>query len=362
MNLFKKTLLFFFIWIVIFLFIFTIFEIGLRIIKLNDPWEKTLEFNLLRNVDYKIRLNNLYPSKKEFIKYTRNYYGLRDYCLKVDRIKILTMGGSTTDQRYIDNKDTFQSVLQEKISNYLKKDICISNAGLDGHSTYGHIETFKYWFPLIPNLKPTYIFLYIGLNDADFNRINPNFGYDKLNNHSLKNFLKDLHLSRRLINLYKNILSINNPKYASHKKKKYEDIDYSVIYLNKDTLEKSDLNAKEFRKRLNSILISINNMGSIPICISQPHNFVKKIDGVEKGVPNIMGWGISGLDLEYSLKQLNLQMKKLCGLDKFIDLHGVTFEDNYFYDGVHTTDLGSEYLANEIFKYMIKLNLLNRLK
>lgn len=42
-------------------------------------------------------------------------------------------------------------------------------------------------------------------------------------------------------------------------------------------------------------------------------------------------------------------MKKLCG-KYFIDINYEKFNKSHFYDGVHTTEIGSEFLGNLIYK------------
>ena len=64
---------------------------------------------------------------------------MRSNCKNTKDVKILTVGGSTTDQRYINLDSTFQSILESKINQYIDKNICIANAGVDGHTTFGHI-------------------------------------------------------------------------------------------------------------------------------------------------------------------------------------------------------------------------------
>ena len=92
----------------------------------------------------------------------RNEFGLRDSCDSIKDIEILTIGGSTTDQRYVPFKFTYQSIIEQRLKEVDRNFGCVSNAGVDGHSTWGHLFSFEKWFPLIPNLKPNFIILYIG--------------------------------------------------------------------------------------------------------------------------------------------------------------------------------------------------------
>ena len=52
---------------------------------------------------------------------------------------ILTIGGSTTDQRFVSDGYTFQDYLYIN----LNKEFKIYNGGVDGQSTLGHIYSIK---------------------------------------------------------------------------------------------------------------------------------------------------------------------------------------------------------------------------
>ncbi len=355
MNSIKKLVVLLTAWAISFLLVALLFEVGLRVKESGDVWSKTQDINLLRDVEYQYELNGLYESEINTVKYVRNEFGLRDDCASPQEIDILTIGGSTTDQRYVAFKDTFQSTLQKLLSEHSRKKVCVSNAGLDGHSTHGHIRAFQDWFPLIPNLKPQYVLLYIGINDANFNIGGPNVGFDVNTAGSIKGFLKSLSLVRTLYPLYRFVRDGGGKQrlpYAGHNPTKPSDLDYTITELNDQTKAQSKIHAEAFRGRLKSILASITTMGASPVCVTQPHRFLRNIGGTAKGIPNVLGDGFSGLDYDYSVKKLNAVMMDLCGKKNTIDIHSANFEDRHFYDGVHTTGIGSQYLGKMIFSQM----------
>ena len=110
-------------------------------------------------------VNLKYESKETGeTSYIKDKFGLRNRNKLKSDIDLLVIGGSTSDQRYVDNNKTWDYLLQEMF----KRDgtnIDIVNAGIDGQSTVGHIWNFKEWFPNIPNFSPKYILFYIGVND-----------------------------------------------------------------------------------------------------------------------------------------------------------------------------------------------------
>ena len=145
--------------------IFLLLIIVLELVYGNKIYPNKLNCGYLlcsSNYTYK---NNLYEGKN-FINYKKDKYGFRGLRKNISQIDILTIGGSTTDERYLEIEDTWSEQLERKINNtYPKLDIDIVNAGIDGQSTNGHIWNFKNWFPKIKKFKTKYVFFYIGINE-----------------------------------------------------------------------------------------------------------------------------------------------------------------------------------------------------
>ena len=118
------------------LFSIFLFEIILRILGTEAGWIKTMEANVLRDFKFEYNIKGLYRAVDDTVLYERDEFGLRDDCISPQNIEILTIGGSTTDQIYLKLSDTYQAVLGDLISRQIGGEICVSNAGIDGHSTY----------------------------------------------------------------------------------------------------------------------------------------------------------------------------------------------------------------------------------
>ncbi|MDO8714702.1 MAG: SGNH/GDSL hydrolase family protein [Polynucleobacter sp.] len=364
MSLIKKIIFIILAWIISISILLVATEFCLRIIFNDGPWSEVEKINVLRNFEYKYRLNGLYPAGQQWVRYKRNAYGLRDDCGDPNNIDILTVGGSTTDQRYVLDESTYQFVLAGLLSQVTGKKICVTNAGVDGHSTYGHLEAFKNWFPLIPGMHPKYALLYVGLNDANFDRPNNfNPGFDANDQSSIKSFLKGQRIVRLLMPLYNYIkdgAANEGPAYAGHNPRKFIDSDYSVTLLNSETLKKSKVNAEIFGERLTLILGEISKMNAEPICVTQHYLYSINKDGINYGIPSVIGKDYSGLNYDYSLREINDLIYKLCG-ERVVDLYPLYHDPKYFYDGVHTTDKGSEFIGKNIFEITKKKGLLNNL-
>ena len=97
--------------------------------------------------------------------YNRDRFGLRgDYGGDPARITVLAVGGSTTHEVTVGDGDTWTSILQRALRGEGRAFV-VANAGVDGHSTAGHIRSFDLWFGKISGLKPRYILYFIGVND-----------------------------------------------------------------------------------------------------------------------------------------------------------------------------------------------------
>ncbi len=336
---------------------FFLFEIGLRIVSLDDPWTKTRDLNILRNFQMTYDISNLYQHDSLGADYIRDEYGLRDVCETPGEIDILTIGGSTTDQRYVPFDSTYQSVLEKRLLTHIDDFGCVSNAGVDGHSTWGHMFAFEYWFPLIPGLKPKFIILYVGINDANFQRTNnPNSGYDNNKPGGIKGFLKRFEVVNALLPLYRLLKQSSENEsaaYAGHSSRPYVDDEYLVDAMNEQTEFLSEQNAKAFRSRMQSLLKSISALDAIPICVTQPHRYIMKKKGKIYGVPNVLGEGFSGIDYDYSIRKLNDIVFELCKKNT-LDLYNHKFLSSHFYDGVHATPMGSTEIGEKMADFIIE--------
>ena len=67
----------------------------------DDGWGRTLRLNIVRSRSFDFDVSNLYPSRSPTVRYVRDRYGLRGDCGPPSKIDILTVGGSTTDQRFL---------------------------------------------------------------------------------------------------------------------------------------------------------------------------------------------------------------------------------------------------------------------
>lgn len=116
-----------------------------------------------RNFHRTFDVSNLYGGHP--IEYRRDEHGLRGAYDEPSRIDILTVGGSTTNELFVGEGETWSDGLAGEFARAGRPQVVV-NAGVDGQSTVGHLKNFDLWFPKIPGLKPRYVLAYIGINDA----------------------------------------------------------------------------------------------------------------------------------------------------------------------------------------------------
>ena len=105
------------------------------------------------------------------IKYSRDKDGYRSFANKKANNLILTVGGSTTDQRYVPDGLTFQDIMNKELG----KNFAVINGGVDGQTSLGHFISIRDWHSkVLDKRKIKKVIYYVGLNDIRF----ANFGLE----------------------------------------------------------------------------------------------------------------------------------------------------------------------------------------
>ena len=165
----------------------------------------------------------------------KGYRNIKDY--QMNNI-VLTIGGSTTDQRYVTEGKTWQDKLDMLFSNSYQ----FVNGGIDGQSTYGHLFSIENWHSkeLEPQNVRAVVF-YFGINDARlldknltaYDIAQPISAFDKLKNgfqrHSI--FYRRLKLLKDRITAHKDGVG-NRVVWAAHGRREKAFVDTnSTSYL-----------------------------------------------------------------------------------------------------------------------------------
>ena len=324
---------------------------------IDNKWQKAYYLNIVQDRKIIYKVDNLYGFKEKTVLHTRDKYGFRKSCEKIDEINVISIGGSTTDQRYINDGETFQDYI-EKFYNKKNRKICIANAGVSGHTTFGHLESFKSWFSLIENFKPKYFIIYIGLNDVG--QFSKRKKFDTVASESILREKSAIYyilsrLRNYLPQLFKFTSAYGTKIYPPTNK------DYVIENLSSDIEKYKDENVKIFAKNLNLILKEIKKYNGVPICITQPHLYINKKNlGLKSGF-YYDEKTFNGKDFNFILEELNKVMKRLCENENsfFIDMDIKKFERDDFYDHIHLNPKGTIKLSKYLIHQFEKLEIFN---
>ena len=339
----------------------TILCVGLVIVELLfgawlDP-KRLNRLNLIRDRTLHFHVSGLYETPSPVIQYSRDQYGLRGTHGNPGRIDLLTVGGSTTDQRYISDGATWQNVLQKQFSDS-GIPITVANAGVDGQSTFGHIKNFDWWFPHVPNLRPKFVLFYVGLND-----FHKDVGHwrDRLLLPDRTQTLGAVfweqsvlcHLWRASRGAYRaRVLQVG-----------HRSIDFaSIQWIREPLLDdygfmRPRLDA--YAERLRILVARTRDFGSRPVFVSHPSRQYRiSASGIEgqAGVTVYDGRQMNGVDHYHMMKRFDDTTEVVCRrmgvpfVDSLTDMH---WNDDEFYDFHHMTPAGAKKVGIQLF-YRLK--------
>lgn len=311
--------------------------------------------------------NNEWISKLDKkIFYSKNSLGFRGPEIPGDTtglISILTVGGSTTECKYLSDSCTWPARLYEKLHEN-DPAIWLNNAGIDGHTTFGHLLLLKEY---ILKLQPRYILLMTGVNDVELDQPDEfdKMSEKKINTSSAKALLKSLaahtELGRAVMNYYQ--LKVSFKKGLVHREislnKLVDNPVADSVIKNKLVLQEPYL--KAYRHRLEQIITSCLNAGITPILITQPSLYGTYTDPVTQ--VNVSDkWfeknaaGENCALMEKVLEAYNDVLRSFAGRVPVIDLARLMPKNSsLFYDFVHVTNEGAEQIAGLLLPEINKL-------
>lgn len=100
------------------------------------------------------------------VQWSHNSLGLRGPPRPRDRdrhVEIVAVGGSTTECRLLSDGKDWPARLAAELAPRLDR-VWVGNAGLDGHSSFGHMVLLEQH---LADLRPDYVLYLVGINDVD---------------------------------------------------------------------------------------------------------------------------------------------------------------------------------------------------
>ncbi len=289
------------------------------------------------------------------INYSRNALGFRgplpgDSIHKLN--SIITVGGSTTECRFLSDSTTWPFLLGEELKDSVPN-VWVNNAGIDGHSTFGHLLLMKEY---IIKLKPKYVVLLTGVNDVEtdkpesFDVMNEN----KLQYGSVKAFFKSL-LNKTEIGA--TVFQLYNIRSAYKKGLIHKDVDfkhlkdtiYTAAYM-QETVAKQKNYLIGYQSRLQEIIKLCKANHIQPILLTQPSLYGAFADS-SSGVRMDLKFHESNptknnLLQEQVLEEYNDVVRSFSTQATVIDLAKLMPKNTaYYYDFIHFNKQGAAKVA-----------------
>lgn len=299
---------------------------------------------------------NEYPCFDSLIIHKKNSLGFRGEEMPKDSnyTKIITVGGSTTECFFISDDKAWPQVMQRELRKNKPK-IWVNNAGLNGHSSFGHLLLLN---DVVLKQKPDYVYFLVGVNDMDRqdlnqfdNRMVLGKSVQMEQNGWLKNAFLTLTNHSEVANLVYNLskaIKARNQAIFVDKIVALNPQDTLGIPVEKqnEMLSKQNSLLPAYRARLLKLIQACRAQGVKPVMLTQPLLMGKGIDpvtGTDLAKVKVSD-GVNGALYWAKLELYNDVMRQLCQDEKveLIDLAALMPKTSeYFYDPMHFTNAGS---------------------
>jgi lysophospholipase L1-like esterase len=277
-----------------------------------------------------------------------------------DALTIIAVGGSTTECFFLSDTDAWPAQLGNGLAQHFKE-LWLNNAGLDGHSTFGHLQLMREY---ITGLHPKFVTILAGINDmfAD----TPN-GYDKAPIQSaLSSLARYSEVAALAMAVWRHEQTVEirdlgaMPRPINLHDAVYHTLEHSEATdppRSEGPDEQARLNG--YRRRLEELIELARANRIEPILITQPALFGAGVDdatGVDLGtVTTQFDSTLSGSRAWAALERFNDAMRDV-GREKsaaVIDLaHLMPKSSRFYYDFLHFSKTGAAKVAEIVAAQM----------
>jgi lysophospholipase L1-like esterase len=334
-----------------------LFEVLLRI---HNPFMTRIRGQrIVLEVNRKIHFKNTtIRGLDSEITYSRNAIGFRGPNPPADfarSLTLMTVGGSTTLCMWVSDDKTWTALLGDRLSHSFRN-VWINNAGLDGHSTFGHLILLEdYVAPLHPKMV---VFL-VGTNDV---AREANSEWDAVNAKSpimfgsVKFFLKSMsaysEVAALLVDFYRayeaHRAGLGHLRLDITKMGRLEHTPEELrVYLQGFV---SPERQASYAGRLRRLIGIARRNGIEPAFLTQPLVFGPAIDdrtGIDLSTVRLSG-ALNGQFMWAAQEVYNDVTRQVCRDSSvmLVDLaRQMPKSSRYFYDAMHFTNAGSEKVA-----------------
>ena len=297
---------------------------------------------------YKQRnVNN--PKVDEFLIVAYNSIGLRGPEFPADPehyIKIITVGGSTTACVTLTDGRTWPDRLRSELGRSFGN-VWLNNAGIDGHSTFGHLVLLR---THLEKFAPDYILYLVGINDV---------GRDDLNDYDVRmigtsrsfrdkliaasEVLATAQVIKRSLRAYDFGLNHSPPLVLDEILR----VDLDPADRERELREHRERYLAAFRERVSALVGRTRAIGAEPVLITQPALYGDVVDpetNVELGSLETPREGLPA-SVEWEILELYNEVLRATSREQnvfLIDLAAELPKDSsYFFDWMHFSNEGA---------------------
>lgn len=309
--------------------------------------------------------NTINPKLDSVIINTRNALGFRgpEKPAHFDNfLSIVTVGGSTTECHFLSDDKTWPYLLEQNLKSSFKN-IWLNNAGLDGHSTFGHQVLLNDY---LIKIKPKIILFLIGINDVESNQ--PTF-HDELNRKGgYADFKHFIFNNSEVLNIALNLSRGWRAQKMNNTTNDMLDLYKGKHIIMSDQQITARIRQQEkylinYRKRVNQLIDTCLRYAITPVFITQPDLFGLGKDSITGvNLETFVLDNMNGKCVWQVLEVYNNEVKKICAEKGIatIDLAWLLPKNSiYFYDQVHYTNAGAKKVA-EIINSKLRTILLHK--
>ena len=337
------------------------------LLRLYNPFQSRIKGNrivLVTNKQYHIR-NNIIPSLEPVVTVTRNSLGFRGPdppANLAEDLSIVTIGGSTTQCFFLSDDKTWTARLAALFAPSVPK-LWVNNAGLDGHSTYGHLVLLE---DHVKNVHPKVAIFLVGANDV---ARDPSVDFDAENVKSSVSFSSPTAFVKSL-SPYSEVAALVANMYRSlnayreglmHQKidlKEQGNFDASPDVQQKYQADTTaDRFVRGYEERLRQLIAVSKANGIEPVLVTQPllaGGGIDDVTGVD--LSRVRANPIANGKMWWDSLEVYNDITRRVGRENgvvVIDLaHELPKSSRMFYDFVHFNAAGAQQVADIIYAHL----------
>jgi len=372
----KKLLINFILMFLTFGFCIVLFEIIMNVVSPESSGYFTL---IPKTTITMLPDSSIFPGIHGASVFKTNKYGIRGREITaMDTLKILTVGGSTTECLYLDQSETWQTLLENKMNeNIFQKKVWVGNIGKSGLTSFDNFIQLKFSFSNLPKIDV--LMVMVGINDMlafiakdkknafihdneiirdsivpkVFARYPKSGALSIIKNSRLYRLVRNVYVQIKFNDVIQNDSGKVYNKWRANKKKSKRIIDHPP-----------DLRVglDEYEKNIDSIITIMTNRVKKIIFLSQASIWRSDLTKYEINLLWMGGKGdyqktpgqeyYSVNVLGHCIELFNNKLKEIC-LRRNVELidicQNIPKDTSAFYDDVHFNENGARILANLLF-------------